>query len=478
MKGKGVCSFFDRFFAERLKGFFMGPVYPVIVAFMMLCGYYSGLELYFHFVNMTLVAIALCVCDSLRPLIIVISTFVFQISREHTPSTNNISGIASDYFFTEWRGVALIISFVVVFVALCVFFIKNRLITVKRLTSLPFLIPSAILATAFLLNGAFSDSWEIDSLGFAAVQCVMWFVIFYVLLLGFSKEKGEQLVDYLVYVSSVIVILLVVQLLEIYLFSGELILPDGSFNRYAIVYGWGVTNTAAQSLTVTIPIMALGAVRGRGRLYYLIMMGVVFFASVFNLSRTALLVGLPLYVACIIIVYRRSLDRKRCMHEIMGIVGAVVLLLLVFNKWLFPAIGNYLTRGVDDSGRFNIWKNSLIAFREQWLSGKGFFGLSKHLGGWSNTSFIPYMAHNTPVHILGCCGIIGFIAYVYYRVRTAIPFFKKRNTTKTLLGLSLLSVLLGSLLENFVFYILPMLYYSAVFAVSCRLIEEENDQKQ
>ena len=458
-----------------LRSFFMGPIYPIVVAVLVSVGYFTGLEIYLNCINMALAALALCVCDSIRPLIIVVWTFVFQISMEHTPSTNNITGVPSDYYFTEWRGVVLVLGFAAVFIALCRFYIRNRLITPARLRTLPHLLPTLLLALAFALGGAFTSAWEIDSLGFALVQIVMWFVIFYLMLIGFSKERGGELVDYLIYVASIVVIMLTVQLLEIYLFTdvNHMIDEAGNIIRSTVRYGWGVTNTAAQSLTVTIPLMFLGVMRSKHRLYYLIMATVATIASIFNMSRTAMVVGLPIYFILLGITVAKTRDKRRYVKEILCILAFVAVGIFLLREQVSLVIDNYIIRGTGDSGRYKIWENTLIAFREEWLFGKGFFGLSRHLGGWSNTAFIPYMAHNTPVHMLGCCGIFGFVSYVIYRACTAIPFIRKPNLTKGFIGVALLSVLLGSLLENFVFYILPMLSYSVIYAVGYKLIEDE-----
>ena len=469
------------FSMRNMRSFFMGRIYPIVVAFLVTVGYFTGFELYLHFVNMALAILAMLICDSLRPIIIVVWTFVFQISLEHTPSTNNTTGVASDYYFTEWRVTALIISFVIVAAALVFFYIKNKLITLERLRTLPHLVPSLLLAVAFCIGGAFSTDWRWGSFGFALVQCVMWFVIFYLVLIGLSRDNSHELVDYLVYVGSIVVILLTVQLLEIF-FTNDLtktLDEYGNLNRGVVNYGWGNTNTAAQSLTVTIPLMFLGVMRngGKKRVYYLIMATVAMVASILNMSRTALVVGLPLYVVLLVITFVKIRDKRGYGVEILAVLGVIALALLLSYREVAMIIENYVIRGTGDSGRFKIWENALLAFKENPIFGKGFFGLSEFFGGWSNTEFIPYMAHNTPLHMLGCCGAYGFIVYCLYRVCTAIPFIKRNDMVKTMLGAALFSVILGSLLENFVFYIMPMLSYSVIYAVAYRYIEDKKAEQ-
>jgi len=465
------------FSRRRLESFFMGRIYPIVVAALVLCGYFMGAEFYLHFVNMALVCTALCVCRSIRPTIIVLCSFVFQISREHTPSNNNITGVPSDYYFTEGRGVALVISFAVVAAAFVYFFVRNKLITRDTLRSLPLVIPSAILALAFVLGGAFSSVWSFGSVGYSLVQVVVWFVIFYVYLLGFKNERGSELVGYLTYAMSIVAAILLIELAEIYISADGLYDAAGNISRGGVIYGWGVTNTAAQALTVLIPIMFIGTVKSKHSIYYFVMATLTFLGSILNLSRTALVVGVPIYVASLIIVFIKSNKKKIHAVEIGMSVAIIAALVLIFREYTFPAFDNYVDRGLGDSGRYEIWRNGFAAFLDAPIFGKGFFGLNDTVPGFSNAEFIPFMMHNTIVHMPACFGIFGSLAYSYYRIKTIKPFVKRPTTDKALLGLALLSVLLGSLFENFIFYILPMFSYSVVFAVCFKLVAEEREEE-
>ena len=147
---------------ERLRSFFMGRVYPVLVCLIVVIGYLFGLEFYLHLLNMALVITALLVCNSIRPVIVVLCTFVFQISKAHTPANFSPEpGVdtSSGYYFEGARLTIVIISFVLVFAAFIVFFVKNRLISRESLRGLPMLIPTGLLALAFALGGVFSGAW-------------------------------------------------------------------------------------------------------------------------------------------------------------------------------------------------------------------------------------------------------------------------------------------------------------------------------
>ena len=86
-------------FRELLNGFFMGKLYPIVFAALVTLGHITGLEFYFNFVSLSLAVTALLVCRSVRPMLITIPAFIFQVSRGHSPANPDYS----DYYFTEWR---------------------------------------------------------------------------------------------------------------------------------------------------------------------------------------------------------------------------------------------------------------------------------------------------------------------------------------------------------------------------------------
>ncbi len=471
---KEISNLFSR---ESLRSFFMGKIYPAVVAVIVIVGYFTGLEFYLHLINMALACTALVVCDSLRPVMMPLCSFVFQISMKNTPANFNPEG-ASNYYFEGARLPILVVSFVAVFIALVYFFIKNRLITTKALSSLPYLIPTGVLTLAFLLGGAFSGEWTSDELGFVLVQLVCWFVIFYIFVLGLKNENAKELTGYFAYITSLIAIILIAEVLEIYLTTDNMMSAEGEFiDRNLLKYGWGVCNTGAQALGVLVPVLFIGAVKNEKpthRIYYFLIATLAFIGSIMNASRTALLTGAPIYIACIIIYVLKSKHKIRNLIEMFSVLAVVVLVLLPISDGLDLLVDNYLTRGVNDSGRYAIWDHGIEVFKENPIFGLGTIALSKASPySFTYAEFIPFMMHNTPVHMLAAYGGFGFLAYLFYRVCTVIPFIKKPTFEKSMLGIALLSVIVGSLLENFVFYILPMFYFSVCFAVAEKHIEEE-----
>lgn len=481
-KKPSLGEFFSK---ERMKKFFMSKYYPVFVGVIVLLGYMTGTELYLNIINLGLLAVGLCLVDSLRPLVTVLCTFVFQISRENSPADFDITSSASNsYYFEGARGVIFILSFVPPAVALVVFFVKNKLINMKALRSLPMLIPSAVLSVALLLGGAFSGVWNGASLLYSLAMILIWFILPYMFILGFKKDKARELMAYFVFLASVITIILLVEAFYVYLSTDGIITESGNIRREFFAYGWGNCNTGAQACVILIPVLFIGATLGgnKRQVYYFAMATLALLGVVLNVSRTGLLVGGLTYIACALFSFIKSKRKRRFLLETGLVFVGVVAIVAVFSGVIFPALKNYFDRGVSDSGRFDLWEQAAAAFRESPIFGKGFFGLypkdPTDLMKINSVAFLPDMAHNTFFQLLGSLGIVGLLAYGFYRFCSIRPFIKRPTYRKTMIGVAMLTVLGGSLLDNFVFYMLPMFNYAVLFAILYKLVEEEGEEKK
>ena len=84
---------------------------------------------------------------------------------------------------------------------------------------------------------------------------------------------------------------------------------------------------------------------------------------------------------------------------------------------------------------------------------------------------VPDMYHNTILELMAVGGLVATIPYVIHRVHTVISFIKNPNENRFYVALTLFALLILSLLDNHIFYILPTLFYTFLTAV---LIKSEN----
>ena len=157
---------FPKQIKEPLRLFFEGNLYPFLVALITVVGHISGLEFYFNIPNMLMVSLALCICPTFKVALPFMLTVVYQVNLRHSPGIPTWS----DYYYATHRIVIIAVLLAVLVAALVYFTVKNILpkINVRKI---PLLLPLVLLSLAFLLNGAFSDRWNIGNL-----QCLKIFV--------------------------------------------------------------------------------------------------------------------------------------------------------------------------------------------------------------------------------------------------------------------------------------------------------------
>ncbi len=454
-----------KFDLNAIRAFYMGRLYPLVVCALVLLGSVTGLEMYFNFLVAGLFVSSLFICTSTRPMIVSLCTYIFQLSAKNSPSLIN----NSDYLYTGWRLWALAISILSIFVGAFYFFFKNKLyrrICIKRDR---IILPIAVLCVAFLLNGAFSDSWVPMSLIFAVAQTVVYGFIFLLFFYGLDKDDTtDTLMPYVSYVASLMASVIIIQLAHLFL-TADNIFVDGSINKEAVVLGWGIWNLVGASLAMLIPIIFWGVMHSKYSWAYFTAATLTWLAAVLTMSRNALIFASLAYAACVIIACFRGNYRKpyRIICAI-GVLGVIGLIILLWSK-IQALLGDYFARGFDSNGRYELWAIAWKNFTDCPIFGRGFSGFESvhqlETGPFAHMGPMPTMAHNTPLELLSATGLVGTLAYGYYRVVSFIPIFKRPTLQKTMLALSILVTLGGSLLDNFVFNIYPMYFAMVTLAL-------------
>ena len=464
-------SFFNNVTKEKtvsaLRSFFMGKWYPIWVAFSVLIGRFTCTELYFAMIDFVLVSIALLICDSIRPLLPNLITFLYRIPVDHGPGTPYYS----DYYFTE--PVARLIPFLMLgfLVVLGYFLIKHKAFAgFNPLRNILFM-PTLALATAFLTAGILSGNRQPKDTGFTILEFIFFFVVLFVLYFGLRMEKIEELTDYFIYIATVCSVVLIVEVLGIFVNLDQIIV-DGSVEKGNIRFGWGIANTCASCLSVLIPISVLGAMRASRRYIAFIYLGIAsinLLAIFLTLARTSLLFGAAAYIVCLIISCFAGKQRWASRIVALVIVVGVLAVFICFSDQIAHIFARYVEKGFSDSGRFNFWRYFYSEFEKAPVFGNGFYHFRY---GIQHTDFAPSLAHNTLIELLAATGLVGFCAYLVYRVFTLIPFFKKFTITKLMLLGSCLVLISESFIDNFIFWFNPTFVYNICIVLAVMHCEQ------
>ena len=453
--------------------FFMGKFYPIIIAAIITAGHFFEYEMVSATVVIMLLSLQLCLCDSIRPALFIVPAFILQVPLVHSPGTP----IHSDYLFTGWRLIAVLGLAAMLLVAVIAYVVRLRLwrrLSLRRIKILPALL---ILAAAFLTNGLLSETWSLRGFIFGAVEAAFFLLLFMLLFLGLSREEDEHaLLDYVTYITLIFAAMILLQMGHLFAFGDAI--KNGAIVKGNVNLGWATCNPLGAILVTLIPTLFYGAMTKRNGFLYFVFAGLVYVAAVCTCSRNALLFGTLIYALCLIIAIVKATGRRgRIALIVFAIlaVAAVVVLFTLFREKMLTLFSSYVNQGMDDSGRIGIWKDAWEQFLGNRLFGAGFF-TSDPAGGIA-VNGVPFMVHNTPLEFLSSAGIIGLIAYFYYRAETIRPLLMKPTLGKTMLGLSYLVIVAEGLLDVFVLGFYMMLYPFAIMAVAYRIYEIQMERE-
>ena len=450
----------------RLVSFFMGPAYPIWIAASVLIGRMTCLEVYFAAFDLLLIALGFFVCDSIKPIIPILTSFLYRIPLEHSPGTPFYSDYYSGATF-----IVPIVLFCVAFASLIYMLIRMRVFTKDNLKSLPLLLPLSLLSVAFLLGGAFNDTRVIGDFWFSLLEVVVFALVFWLLYLGLKREDPEELCKYFVYVAGVLAAILIIEVAHLYAAYDDVIV-NGTINKSAIDFGWGISNTCGNCLTVLVPLCFLGVIKSKYHYVYFSLATLSYVAAVLTLCRNAVLFGSIFYIVCVLLCCFFGKRKKTYRFVALGILVFLVVLEIVFSKQVETLFANMIAHGLDDNGRYPLWKAAFDGFLEHPIFGNGFHSFVPEVSRYA--SFIPFLAHNTVLELLYAMGAFGLIAYGVYRIYTLIPFVKKLSIEKVFLFLSIATLIVESLIDHYIFWFAPTFVYNIAIIIAIKYNEGGN----
>ena len=433
-----------------LRKFYAGKWYPIAVAGLVFLGHFTGLDVWCGLLLVVFLLPGFWLMDHLRFLIAPVLMASFLVtSRGYDVAT-------SDYheYLEMPRIGGLIAAGVLFFAGLICFLIHNR----KNARPIrPRRLFAGLMAftVALLCNGLFNPAYTPKNLLFAAIAAAS-FLLPYFLFTLYGGE-GREHADELIYSVAVAGLLIFAELIAAYFTKVRF--TDGGIVKESVTTGWGVWTTIGGMLAFLLPSCFYFAHSAKhGWIWYglgLLLWGGCFLSQ----SRGALLIGSGILLICLVILCVSGANRKQ--NRILTAV--VVLLALVavpiFRKQIFAVLENFRAYGLWDNGRFEKWEIGWNHFLEFPVFGSGFY--DSYVSEW-NAVFIPFLYHNTLVQMLGACGAVGLLAYLFHRTQTVLLIVRRPDPRKTFLGVCILGLLLASLIDVLFFKPYSTLFYGAM----------------
>ena len=438
-------------YLEKIRNFFGGGLYPVLVALLVFLGHSTDLELLFGSLMFATVIVGCFVCNDLRFAITPFMATIFIVSINHSPNVPNYSR----YYIKPAVLTYIIIVASLVLLSFVWFAIKNRH-AMTGLSKRSMFWSMAILCLVISFNGALNDGYTVYNF-FYVLSFYLSLLLVYWFFAAYINFDSKRIYNYFMYCLAVTGILICAELLFAYATTVRFD-EAGGVIKETVLLGWGVWTAIGGMLAMLMPACFYFAASHRfGWIGFLLGL-FMYFCILLSQARGAMLFGTVVLLLCLITLFFFGKKRKQnrvliILLMIIGVVGCIVL-----KDKILSLFRNFLQSGFGDNGRFELWEIGWNHFLEYPIFGSGFYD-SFINEEWLKDVY-PYLYHNTVIQFLGATGIVGLCAYLLHRVHTAIMVFSRPNLFKAFLAFGILGLLMVSLLDVLFFNTYPTIIYS------------------
>lgn len=443
-------------FVRNLNRVLLCKYFPFLSTVISLICYYTGFDI-LGFYNLAITTVLICLfADDLTPALTPILFLTVLPSKKSTS--------ISEYLGQTHILAQLIVLAVIV--VLAIIFRFSSIVVRKKFKPTPVFYGLCFLSLAFILNGIFSENAQFKNFLYGLAMAFFFLGIFTFLKddIDVSKE-GIERIAFTFFAFSFVPI---IELLVAYI-TTEGLISDGGINRGLLAFGWGTYNSVGLLTNISIPFVIYLA--GKKKLgfiftaYSVLMLAVV----ALSCSRQAMISAAVVYPASIIALFIKG--KNKIMNAITVVSAFLVCLtiLLIFHDKLFDYFIK-LFKSIKVNGEWNgngrtaLWEAALENFKKAPIFGFGFYVDLLYILQYSGGVW-PMMYHNTFMELLGACGIVGLIAYLFHRVQTVQSFFRNATYERFVVSLVILVLLITNIFDNPIFKIMPTMVYSFMLAV-------------
>ncbi len=437
---------------QNLRRFYEGDLYLAIVALAATAAYCFSIELIIAPLLILFCGAGLIVSKDFKPYLIILLLFVYMVPPAHMQPD---SGAFTNSYYYKNLGVLIVYAVLVVLTLVLRFLVHGGFSKIfKTKTRLTFFVIP--LTLAFLTNGFFAENYRVGNLIFGFTMA--FFMCFLYLLIVHNIDYDENTATYFCKVCFFIALALIAELIFVYA-TGDFT-DDGSINKDMLTFGWGICNNYGAMVAILIPpVLYLAANEKHWYVFYGVAV-LTYIATMFSLSRAAMLVGTAGMIFGLIIIMLTGKNTKKCMIANGVMLVSVIFVSVFLRSTIATVFKSILDMKFSDRGRFNLWKLARDNFIAHPVFGGGFYSCE-----YVSRGFLPSFYHNTVIEIAAVMGAFGLTAYLAFRAKTIYLCVRGLNQERLFLGL-MLAVLLGtSLLDNHMFNVYPLFYHAVIIAL-------------
>lgn len=442
-------------FAQYVNRALLCQYFPFLSTVISLICFYTGFDI-LGFYNLAITTVLICVfADDLTPTLTPI-LFLTVIPSEKSTTIGEYLG--QPHILAQLIVLAVI-------VILAIIFRFSSTVYNKKFKPTPVFYGLCFLSVAFVLNGIFSENAQLKNFIYGLAMAFFFLGIFTVLKDDIDvSEVGFERIAFTLFAFCFVPM---IELIVAYITTDGLI-TDNGVNRNLLSFGWGTYNSVGLLTNIAIPAVLYLAGRKKYGFVFASFSVLMLAVVVLSCSRQAMIACVIIYPASVIALLIKG------KHKIMNavalgsalIVCFIILLIFHDNLWdyLIKLFQSIKVNGEwSGSGRTALWECAIENFRKAPIFGYGFYVDLFHILQVSNVW--PMMYHNTFMELLGACGIVGLIAYLFHRVQTVQSFFRNVTYERFVAALVILVILITNIIDNPLFKIMPTMIYSFMLAV-------------
>jgi len=318
------------------------------------------------------------------------------------------------------------------------FFIKNR----RPFKKSRFLWPALAFCAAVVCSGLFSGYYA-KGINFMMIGILTGLYLFFAIIIYNGIDKLDF--HYLAKCLFAGGVMIAAQPAVAYLRADSI--KTGLMLKTTTEIGWAMSNTAAAALSMCLPAAFYLAAKTPKYNYIFLISAAVFIVGVlFTKSRGGILFMLILLPFSVYYMFKQTPANRRrsAAVSLFGSAAFFILMLIIFWDDLNEVVMYFGKMGMDDTGRFDIYKDAVKAFLKYPVFGAGWV--------YNTERVMPYEAfyavHSTVFQYLASGGIFLVVTAAWFFGKRYLTFYADFRPHHVFFLMSLLSHDLYGLIDN------------------------------
>ncbi len=480
-------------FIDLLEKFQLSAAYPVLFAVLCLFSGLGDKDVYLPIISVLAIFILFSVLFVRDNRVFIAPIFMIYYSMGmDTPLTFGTSNgnVLAAFDPDGFKGICILAAIIVIPVfcrfacdGTFTYAIKNRGITFYGM---------AFLNVAILLGGAFSRHWTPFNLLYALIL-VAGLDVFYLILSSIIGRSDHSIIPYACFVLVLTCLMISLQVfacahqlhLEKRLFWRDPRIDKYVLRRERLAMSWGIPTIIGASATVGIPAAMYLARNKRFHLFYYTSAIIMWLVTLVVNTRSSMLVGGVFLITGIIIISFSGKNRKcNLIFSLILLAATATVLMMAYNKLtkymsikdIFLEISRFLRLNIVND-RIVLYQEGLKDFLRAPIFGVGWEKGAIPAGSQMN-NFYSNMYHCIIIQMSASAGIVGIAALAYHIKDIFCILFKKARMDRFLLILVPSSILLMSLVDNYIFYLNLQIFYVAFLSLAEKHLTETKNKTE